>query len=53
MTDESTNEKIKNGQGLSPLPTTQTSSISGITTEQRNLNSGIRYEQFSKQEKEE
>lgn len=36
MTKNSTNEDIKNGAGLKPLPSTQTTSKpSGVTTEQK------------------
>lgn len=52
MSDNSTNENIKNGAGLAPIQPSTTSTISGITTEQRgqNTSSGIRTDRFSEQE---
>lgn len=49
MANESTNEKIKNGQGLSPLPSGQSPKQSGNTTEQRGQDSGVRRDNFTKQ----
>ena len=51
----SSNEDIKNGNGLKPLGDKTTSGKpSGITTEQReNPNSGIRKDNFTKQKERE
>lgn len=49
MGNETTNEKIKNGQGLNPLPSEQSPKQSGNTTEQRGQESGVRRDIFTKQ----
>lgn len=49
MGNASTNEKIKNGQGLSPLPASQSPKQSGNTIEQRGQDSGVRRDIFTKQ----
>lgn len=49
MGNESTNDKIRNGQGLSPLLSGQSPKQSGNTTEQRGQNPGVRKDTFTKQ----
>lgn len=47
----SNNEDIKNGNGLKPIETNPSSNKpSGITTEQRGFDTGIRHDKFTKQD---
>ena len=50
MGNDSTNDKIKSGQGLNPLPSSQPSNAKGITKEQRGEDSGTRRDSFTKQD---
>ena len=43
-------EDIKSGKGLKPIPTQSTSTQSGLTTEQRSQDSGLRKDTFTRQE---
>lgn len=47
MSDK-TLEDIKKGKGLPPLPTGNTDSTPGLSKEQRNGNSGLRTDIFTK-----
>lgn len=47
--DKSLND-IKSGKGLKPIPTQSNSIQSGLTTEQRGQDSGIRKDIFTRQE---
>lgn len=50
MANNNTNDKIKSGQGLSPLPSSQPSNTTGIITEQRGEDPGIRRDSFTRED---